>query len=277
MDQDRLSESVSKKRRISMLAALCFAVACSGAGGAQASTAPALIKQLRVSSEKNTGYDRDLFNIWTDADSDGCDTRDEVLYRQNTARPRSCGSDAGRWVSVYDGKKFTDASDLDVDHMVPLAEAFGSGAWSWSSATREAYANDLYKLSLIAVSAASNRSKSDRDPAEWLPPKKSYVCRYVANWTAVKYRWRLTVDGRERKALNKTFSSCSKAALKLPAIPRASVKQSPVNPDPEPGGTDPRFDTCTAAKAAGYGPHIRWVDPEYDWYRQAHNHGHGFK
>jgi len=261
------------KRGFAVMVALILGVAILGSDGAHAASAPGLLKQLRGSAEKNAGYDRGLFNIWTDADSDGCDTRDEVLYRQNTARPRSCGSDAGRWVSVYDGKKFTDASDLDVDHMVPLAEAFGSGAWSWSSATREAYANDLYKLSLIAVSAASNRSKSDRDPAEWLPPKKSYVCRYVANWTAVKYRWRLTVDGRERKALNKTFSSCSKAALKLPAIPRASVKQSPVNPDPEPGGTDPRFDTCTAAKAAGYGPYIRGVDPEYEWYRDADNDG----
>lgn len=261
------------KRQSVGLAAFCVAFAILGTAWSQASSAPGLLKQLRSSPEKNTGYDRDLFNIWTDSDGDGCDTRDEVLYRQNTAHSRTCGSDAGRWVSVYDGLRFHKASDLDVDHVVPLAEAYGSGAWSWSSSTREAYANDLYKLSLVAVSAASNRSKSDRDPAEWLPPEKSYVCRYVSNWTAVKYRWRLTVDSRERKALTNTFSNCSRKTLKLSSIPRASVKQLPVNPDPEPGGSDPRFDTCTAAKAAGYGPYVRGVDPEYEWYRDADNDG----
>ncbi|CAL9674121.1 hypothetical protein SUDANB176_07636 (plasmid) [Streptomyces sp. enrichment culture] len=77
----------------------------------------------------------------------------------------------------------TSASGLDIDHMVPLAESWDSGASAWTAQRREAYANDQgADASLVAVTARSNRSKADQDPAEWLPPAAGVHCRYVAEW-----------------------------------------------------------------------------------------------
>lgn len=99
------------------------------------------------------------------------------------------------------------ARDLDIDHLVPLDEAWASGARSWSSARREAYANDLADpRTLVAVSLHENRSKGDRDPAQWLPARG--VCRYVADWVAVKLRWGLGVDSLERSALARVAARC---------------------------------------------------------------------
>lgn len=93
-------------------------------------------------------------------------------------------------------------STFDIDHLVPLAEAWGSGANAWSAEQRTAFANDLgFRPSLIAVSASSNRSKGDRDPAEWMPPAANEHCRYLRTWVAVKTRWRLAIDVAEKRAL----------------------------------------------------------------------------
>ncbi|HEY1119265.1 MAG TPA: DUF1524 domain-containing protein, partial [Acidimicrobiales bacterium] len=103
------------------------------------------ISDLPGAAESRTGYSRDLFRHWVDADGDGCDTRDEVLIAEAEEAPSigaSCSLSGGRWYSYYDGVSQTSASALDIDHLVPLAEAWDSGAGAWSSATREAYAND---------------------------------------------------------------------------------------------------------------------------------------
>nr|WP_209445400.1 HNH endonuclease family protein [Streptomyces achromogenes] len=98
--------------------------------------------------------------------------------------------------------------------MVPLAEAWDSGALAWSSVEREAYANDLGdERALIAVSAASNRSKADQDPATWLPSAAGYRCQYVTDWIADKTRWGLTIDTGEKVALTKTLSNCPNAPV----------------------------------------------------------------
>jgi hypothetical protein len=166
-------------------------------------------KKLKVAPEKTTGYNRDEFPHWSDLDGNGCDTRKDVLREENLKpRGEQCFDDRGLWFSAYDGVKTKDSSSFDVDHMVPLAEAYASGAWRWSIKKREIYANDRFKASLIAVSASSNREKSDKDPAEWLPKRKSYLCSYIKNWISVKYRWRLSVDKRERKTLVKLAKRC---------------------------------------------------------------------
>ncbi|MFF3503454.1 HNH endonuclease family protein [Streptomyces sp. NPDC003247] len=98
--------------------------------------------------------------------------------------------------------------------MVPLAESWDSGAYAWSAAEREAYANDLGDdRALIAVSAASNRSRADQDPATWLPPAAAYRCQYVTDWVAVKTRWDLSVDPAERTALSEELSHCADAPV----------------------------------------------------------------
>lgn len=241
------------------------------------------LRKLRVAPETSSGYDRDLFEHWS-YQSSGCDTRDVVLARSDQAG-NPCGSDSGVWVSAYDGVRLTDPGELDVDHMVPLAEAWDSGARTWTAARREAYANDLHPWSLLAVSASSNRSKSDQDPAEWMPTNRAFTCQYTARWIAVKFRWRLSVDPDEAQALRGLVRGCSPEQLKLdgkwertaPAVVSASPKKKAkkkVRPKLRgTGGSDPLFSTCTAAAAAGYGPYRRGADSEYGNYRDADGDG----
>lgn len=170
------------------------------------------LDQLIVAPEVLEGYDRDLFRHWTDADGDGCNTRREVLIDETLESltiESPCTLVGGRWYSAFDGVVTTDSSTFDVDHMVPLAEAWRSGAHAWTSSRREAFANDLgLDATLIAVSASSNRSKGDKDPAEWMPPLGSYHCQYVNDWVEIKVRWELTVDQTEYDALAAILSDC---------------------------------------------------------------------
>ncbi|MDP9822264.1 HNH endonuclease family protein [Nocardioides massiliensis] len=184
----------------------------------------AAVADLRVEPEVRTGYDRARFKHWVDADRDGCDTRSEVLLAEavtpvaaGTACPiTNARSGGGRWVSYYDGVTTTSPTGFDIDHLVPLAEAWDSGARRWTDARREAFANDLDDpRSLVAVSASSNRSKSDRDPAEWLPPRPAAHCRYVGEWVAVKLRWELSVDVAERDALRAVSHGCDQATVRV--------------------------------------------------------------
>ncbi|MFE3932019.1 HNH endonuclease family protein [Streptomyces sp. YIM B13508] len=115
----------------------------------------------------------------------------------------------GEWCSVYDYRYIQGPSGLDIDHLVPLAEAWDSGASAWSAAEREAYANDLGDdRVLIAVSAASNRSKADQVPATWLPPASGYRCQYATDCVADKMRWGLSVDTDEAEALADLLGDC---------------------------------------------------------------------
>lgn len=143
---------------------------------------------------------------------DGCNTRAEVLLEEAVTAPvqgSNCTLTGGSWYSPYDDRYFDAARLLDVDHLVPLAEAWDSGASAWTAKEREAYANDLDDArALIAVSAASNRSKADKDPSEWLPPYEGYRCQYVADWVADKTRYQLSVDPTEEAALAENLSRC---------------------------------------------------------------------
>jgi Protein of unknown function (DUF1524) len=107
---------------------------------------------------------------------------------------------------------------------MPLNEAWQSGAWDWSSATRKAYANDLgYKASLIAVSAHSNRSKGDQEPQDWMPERASYACTYLKAWVAVKWRWHLAINAAERRYLAAGLKSCGWPRVPKPARPPIST------------------------------------------------------
>ncbi|MEU3957428.1 HNH endonuclease family protein [Streptomyces achromogenes] len=133
------------------------------------------------------------FKHWVDADKDGCTTRAEVLKTETVTAPEqgtSCRLSGDRWYAPYDDRYFTGPSGLDIDHLVPLAEAWDFGALAWPPAEREAYTNDLGdERALIAVSAAWNRSKADQDPTTWLPPATGYRCQYVTDGVADKTRW----------------------------------------------------------------------------------------
>lgn len=271
-------------RRLLGFAACVVALGlCAGPAGAAPVSAAALLPRLATAAPHVGGYDRDLFALWTDADGDGCDTRREVLLAEARVLPTilaGCRLVGGRWWSAYDSLFVTDATALDIDHFVPLSEAWRSGAWRWSAATREAFANDLgYPLSLIAVTATTNRSKSDQDPAAWQPPFAGYRCTYVATWIAVKWRWRLSVDPLERAALRVGLTGCGTSG-RVPRPARATVA---FGAPPAGGastatasggaGLDPRLPYCTDAIAAGLGPYTKGVDPEYAWYRDGDGDG----
>ena len=242
-----------------------------------------LLAELQVAEESfSSSYKRSAFRHWIDADSNRCDTRREVLASESN-KPTTCRTLAGgSWVSQFDNSKTTNSSSFDVDHMVPLKEAWESGAYAWDSTTRTSFANDLaYEHSLIAVSAKSNRSKSDRDPNNWMPPASLFHCQYVGRWIAVKYRWSLAVDSSEKTFLESRVASCG-AAADVSAPQKASVTagQVPVvQPTPAPtqapqAGTHPRFSSCTEAARFGYrGPYVRGVNPEYAWYQDRDRDG----
>ncbi|MFE1958176.1 MULTISPECIES: HNH endonuclease family protein [unclassified Streptomyces] len=175
-----------------------------------AATARSYLGQLTVRAEGSTsGYSRDLFPHWI-TQSGSCDTREVVLKRDgtNVVQNSSCQATSGSWYSQYDGATWSAASDVDIDHMVPLAEAWTSGASSWSTSQRQSFANDLTRPQLIAVTDNVNQSKSDRDPAEWLPPRTAYRCTYVRAWVQVKYYYNLTVDSAEKSALTSVLNGC---------------------------------------------------------------------
>ena len=167
---------------------------------------------LRIEPEYVGGYNRDLFADWYDADRNGCNTRKEVLIAESLDPIQigsKCAISGGRWFSIYDNVETTDSSKFDIDHMVPLSEAWDSGAWNWNADQRKHFANDLDQpFFLIAVTASSNRSKSDRDPAEWMPPNGGYHCEYVRIWIEIKRAWDLSVDQAEHDYLARKLASC---------------------------------------------------------------------
>ena len=174
-----------------------------------------VLQTIRIENERPTGYVRALFEHWKDIDGDGCDAREQVLKRDSVTLPQvdpyKCKVIAGDWVSPYDGARWSDPTDIDIDHVVALKEAWDSGAWAWSAATRTAYANDTTdRRTLLAVTDRVNQQKSDKDPSNWVPPLKSYLCTYLGNWISIKARWNLSMDqsewGRIKNLLN---SSCA--------------------------------------------------------------------
>lgn len=129
----------------------------------------------------------------------------------------NCTLAGGEWYSYYDDAVVTDSAGLDIDHMVPLAETWDSGAYDWTPARRQAYANDLdWSRSLVAVTGRTNRSKADQDPSTWLPPAADAQCHYLADWVSVKTRWQLSVDEAEQQALRQLAAGCEDQELTVP-------------------------------------------------------------
>ncbi|WP_404952889.1 HNH endonuclease family protein [Streptomyces sp. 147326] len=156
------------------------------------------------------GYSRDKFTHWAQQ-GNKCDTREVILERDGTgvSRDAECRAVSGTWKSLYDGVVVTDAAKMDIDHMVPLAEGWRSGAAGWDPAKRKAFANDLTNPQLLAVTAASNRSKGDQSPDLWQPPDKSSWCQYGRAWTTVKSTYGLTVTEPEKKMLTTMLDTCA--------------------------------------------------------------------
>ena len=199
-------------------------------------------------------YDRDDWGDWIDEDGDCQDARHEVLIEESQATvaytsDRECQVDAGQWFGAFTATTVMEASKLDVDHLVPLANAHQSGGWAWTPERKEQYANNLeYPGHLIAVTAAANRSKGAKSPDEWRPPDGSYWCEYAVVWITVKQTWHLTATPPEAEALEEMLGTCA-SPPRLTVRP-ADSPPAPVEPTSSPTAADTYAD-CDAAGEAG--------------------------
>ena len=172
---------------------------------------PESITDFAEHSIPATPYNRKDWPHWIDADGDCQNTRQELLIA-TSRKPvqfkdsRHCTVISGEWYGVYTGKIFTKASDVDIDHIVPLAHAHRHGADKWTKAQRRTFANDFENL--LVVSDSINKSKSDQAPHEWLPPLKSYWCVYGKRWERIKDKYKLWYSKQERITLNKLAETC---------------------------------------------------------------------
>lgn len=247
-----------------------------------------------------TGYSRAAYGqAWADVDRNGCDTRNDVLRRDLIGYTlkygtRGCLVLRGTLRDPYTARTIafvrgtTTSSEVQIDHVVALSDSWQKGAQGWTAAKRVAFAND--SMNLLAVEGAANLRKGDGDAATWLPANKAFRCRYVSRQVSVKNKYGLWVTAAERDAISRILAACPTERLPVarafvlgggtvaaPA-PRPVPAPTPVpQPTPAPApvatGTDPRFDFCYNAKAAGYGPYQQGRDPEYDWYRDADSDG----
>ncbi len=178
-------------------------------GSVTAEDARAQLEKLTVAKAGSMrGYRREKFPHWRSS-GDNCDVRDTVLKRDGTkVKVSGCNVVAGTWRSVYDDRTLTSPAEVDIDHVVPLANAWRSGASSWTTDRREDFANDIDHPQLVAVSQTANRAKGDQDPSTWKPKVTGTWCEYAADWIAVKSHWELSVTTAEKAALTDMLESC---------------------------------------------------------------------
>ncbi len=193
----------------------------------------------------NPPYDRDDWHPrWRDADGDCQDTRAEVLIAESSdsvtfRQGRQCTVDRGRWVGPWSGTTFSQASDVDVDHHVPLKNAHVSGGAAWSRAQKEAYANDLdLPAALQAMEDGLNQQKSAYGPEAWKPPLRRAWCQYARDWIDVKAKYRLAVTAAEKNALHQMLATCREAASNPPAAAAQPIAPPPA-PIPVPAPVQP--------------------------------------
>lgn len=183
---------------------------------------------------------------------------------------RQCTVDSGQWLAPYTGTSVTVAGDLDVDHMVPLANAHRSGAWAWSAQRKRAYANDIsFDGHLIGVTASANRSKGAKGPEEWQPRDRRHWCDYAINWITVKSTWGLTATAGGWAALEEMVSTCSDgiaigtdASVPAPQLEIPTAEISGEAPTGEASAYDP------FGPDRDYGDFDTWVQAQ-DFYKAA--------
>lgn len=237
---------------------------------AEPGTALAVLGTLAVNGRAPmTGYTRAMFGAaWTDTDRNGCDQRNDTLRRDLRgvllkAGTNGCAVVSGTLHDPYTATaiKFTRTSStpspVEIDHVVPLADAWVKGAQSWDQSKRTQFANDT--LNLAAVAARANASKGAGDAAAWLPPNKGYRCAYVARQVAVKAKYKLAVTAAERTAIADTLVAC--ATTQLPSVRVAALGGFPLyqppapKPAPKPSPTpSPKSSSSTPAPIQGVHP-----------------------
>lgn len=152
---------------------------------------------------KHNKYNRDLFKHWIDTDGDCLNTRHEIL-KQRSLSPvtiNSCRVITGEWKDFYYDEVLLKSSQIDIDHLIPLRNAWSSGAMKWTSKQREEFANDPENL--VITNLKYNRQKGARTPLEWLPISKEYACKYVSKWILLKRKYSLSISSGVKFQLKK--------------------------------------------------------------------------
>ena len=226
----------------------------------QSPTAAPVVESLQLTlvvsevSAELPDYDRGDWRHWTDEDGDCQNTRHEVLVAESLTdvtfkNEDECQVEFGEWFGAFTAATVTEASKLDIDHLVPLANAHRSGAWDWTAERRRSYANSLDDpRHLIAVTARANRSKGAKGPEEWQPDNESYWCIYATDWIVVKQTWKLTVTSGESAALQAMLETCANP----PVLTITETETSTVSPSPTPTEvTSATYASCEEAEQAG--------------------------
>ena len=182
-------------------------------------TASAVLETLAVKGRApKTGYERSQFGpAWSDVDRNGCDTRNDILNRDLTLiiyKPgtHNCLVLSGTLIDPYSGEKIAfergvaTSSEVQIDHVVALSNAWQTGAFKLTYEKRLAFAND--PMNLLAVKGRLNSQKGDGDAATWLPPRKDIRCAYVAQQIVVKAKYGLWVTPPEKAAMIGLLSKC---------------------------------------------------------------------
>lgn len=255
-----------------------------------------MVQSLEVKGRApKTGYEREQFGpAWTDTDHNGCDTRNDILTRDLvnvTYKPgtRDCVVLTGVLADPYSGQQINfqrgqdTSTAVQIDHVVALSDAWQKGAQQWDADKRQQFAND--PLNLIAADGPLNGQKGDGDTATWLPPNKDFRCHYVARQVTVKAAYGLWVTQAEKDAMVSVLSGCAAQDMAFDPT-RATSSHVGSTPAPVPAETvptesapaeqtdvDPQFSSCAKAKAQGYGPYTRDIDPEYAWYNDGDSDG----
>jgi hypothetical protein len=181
-----------------------------------------MLSQLPSAAERPAGFTGSSFPTWSATSS--CNTRITVLVDEAVTKPtvtKDCTVTGGQWRSTLDGATVIGAARMRVDQLVPVSEAWQSGARDWTRAQRGAFVNDVsYGPSLLAMSKRAWRDRAAQEPVRWLPVPKAR-CTYLAQWVAVKWRWRLSVDTAERTLLHRRLAECGWP--KVPTATRAPV------------------------------------------------------
>jgi hypothetical protein len=225
-------------------------------------------------------YNRDDWNHWIDENSDCQNTRHEVLIEesQETVTYTSdtyCSVSTGKWFGYYTGQYYYNASELDMDHFIPLKNAHQSGGYNWSSSKKEEFAN--YRLdpdNLIAVNLSANRSKGAKGPDEWKPTNTDYWCQYAYDWIRIKEFWSLTATQAEWDALVSMIETCPED------FKYADAQQEPLAELPTPTTTTTSTTTTTVGSSqpanpgnskncgdfSNYAEAKAWFDTYYPFY-----------
>lgn len=203
-----------------VLSTRCFGQQGGSGGGAPSATDAASARKaidgLEVAQPGSmSGYSREEFEHWSKADEFGwdapqssCDARDAALIRdgENVEVGSGCEVESGEWRDPYTDRTYTDPSDIDIDHVVPLANAWRSGASAWDDAERERYANAPGVL--LSVEDNANQEKGDKGPEAWKPPNKAEWCDYGVRWIRIKSDYDLSVNAQEKTALQEMLANC---------------------------------------------------------------------